>query len=98
MKFLKKRKARRFEQPSRDDSQEGVGFGYQVPPKLDWVRVYFDQKCCSHLAETFYQQLNEMRWQTVRGKEIRNWKALAGEWIFDHQQAVKVKLKRSRFV
>ena len=89
---MKKRRARRFRTATKKFIGEG-GFGFQVPPELECVQMYFNRKAYGYLATDFYHEFKTKHWQTVTGKKIRNWKSLATEWIFDHQQDVKLILK-----
>lgn len=73
------------------------GFGYQVPPDEDIVRIYFDQKSFRNMAEIFYRDCRAQHWKTKTGKKIYNWKVLAADWIFDYRQSVKLALRRSKF-
>ena len=100
-----KRKAKRISpakfqllnQSNRNFENEIKGFGYQVPPDIDTVRIYFDQKGFLNVAEVFFKNFQAQHWNTKTGKEIRNWKVLAADWIFDYRQSVKLALRRSKF-
>jgi len=62
------------------------GYGNIVPPVLTHVIIYFLQKGASTKeAESFYEHFNNADWTTLSGTPVRNWKALANEWIWDLQ-------------
>ncbi|KAA8480052.1 hypothetical protein BDE36_2404 [Arcticibacter tournemirensis] len=58
------------------------GFGREIPPDLEFVKIYFDQKGCGHLTEKFYNEQSRSGWKNARGGKVRNWKEAASEWIF----------------
>lgn len=58
------------------------GFGREIPPDLELVKIYFDQKGCGGMAEKFYNEKSRSGWSNVRGGRMRNWKEAASEWIF----------------
>ncbi|GEM_PF-6143999 len=64
----------------RVTSQEG--FGREVPPCFDFVKIYFNQKGYGYLTEKFYDEQSRNGWRNVRGGKMRNWKEAASEWIF----------------
>lgn len=67
------------------------GFGYQIPPPLELVEIYFDQKDLPEQAELFYKHYDDAFWLTPRGCRITNWKSLATDWIFNFQQQEKLR-------
>lgn len=78
-------------------SAEQSSFGYNVPPELEFVTIYFDQQGCSDQAERFYRHYQNEGWKTITGIDIRNWKVLAKDWIFDHRQHLKRQARLSKF-
>ena len=74
-----------------------AGFGYIVPPEPEFVAIYFDQQGCAEQAERFYRHYQNERWQTTSGTNIRNWKVLAQDWIFDHRQEQKRQARLSKY-
>lgn len=89
---MKKRKRRRrilLEEPVHKVSDQD-GFGYQVPPNVDSVFIYFNQKGYAEVAGNFYQHFHNLGWLTKTGSPIKNWKVLASDWIFDYSQSVKL--------
>jgi len=63
------------------------GCGDEMPPSLQHVKIYFDQKgLCAKAAEAFYQYHQKRKWKTEKGCPIRNWKVCASHWIWMHQQ------------
>lgn len=77
-------------------SAERSGFGYQIPPEPEFVAIYFDQQGCKDQAERFYQHYQNEGWKTTSGTDIRNWKVLAKDWIFDHRQHLKRQARLSK--
>ncbi|SDE66647.1 hypothetical protein SAMN05216464_108145 [Mucilaginibacter pineti] len=76
---------------------EQFGFGYSMPPEPEFVAIYFDQQGCSEQADRFYRHYQNERWKTVTGADIRNWKVLAADWIFDHRQHLKRQARLSKY-
>ncbi|HXS36941.1 MAG TPA: hypothetical protein VN721_09580 [Flavipsychrobacter sp.] len=67
-----------------------AGFGNEMPPERAHLSIYFIQKGLSEKeADFFYQQQESNSWKTKRGKPIRNWKAVAADWIWEYQQIQK---------
>ena len=58
------------------------GFGREVPPDLELVKIYLDQKGYGYMAEKFFNELSRSGWKNVRGGLMRDWKEAASEWIF----------------
>src|SRR5258708_621372 len=93
-----KRKAKRHskKQPrqplinSKQPADLKQGYGYQMPPALECVLIYFDQKELTSQARTFYDHYEEAYWLTPKGTRIRNWKVLATDWIYNHIQENKL--------
>jgi hypothetical protein len=91
-----KRKARRV--PAERRKPEPIlqkGFGTEMPPQRRLVEIYFDQKNRFAQADLFYQFYENANWKSPRGTPYRNWKLLAGEWIFNYEQEQKLR-KRQR--
>ncbi|QHS56624.1 hypothetical protein GWR56_14115 [Mucilaginibacter sp. 14171R-50] len=86
-----KRKARRV-QVERRKSEPTIqnGFGIEMPPQRLLVEIYFDQKECPNQASVFYEHYQKADWASPKGTPYRNWKLLAGDWIYNYQQAVKL--------
>ena len=82
---------------AKNSQKEIKGFGYQVPPDEDMVRIYFDQKGFLNVAGIFYRKCQAQHWKTKTGKKIGNWKVVAADWIFDYRQSVKLALRKSKF-
>jgi len=86
-----KRKARRV--PVECRKPEPItqnGFGTEMPPQRRLVEIYFDQKGCSEQSSEFYKYYEQANWSSPKGTPYRNWKLLAGDWIYNYQQAVKL--------
>ncbi|MEO8887309.1 MAG: hypothetical protein ABI367_14695 [Mucilaginibacter sp.] len=67
------------------------GFGYEMPPDRQLVDIYFDQKGFAAQAALFYTYYREHHWRSPRGTPFRNWKVLASDWLFNHQQTQKLR-------
>lgn len=86
-----KRKAKRLPADSR--KPEPIvqnGFGTEMPPQKRLVEIYFDQKGSAAQAEAFYSFYDKADWSSPKGTPYRNWKLLAGDWIYNYQQAIKL--------
>lgn len=73
------------------------GFGFNVPPRPEFVSIYFDQQGQPEEAERFFRHYENEQWKTVTGAKIRNWKVLATDWIFERRQEQKRMLRRAGF-
>lgn len=59
-------------------------------PPLKNVIIYFDQKGLpAKTAEGFFRYHQARKWKTEKGMPIRNWKTVANNWIWVHQQMNK---------
>lgn len=94
---MKKRKARRIvgAQKLAAQSSNSAGFGYQIPPDIENVAIYFSQKGHVKIATNFIQYFQNCGWQTPTGAPIRNWKVAATDWIYDHCQSLKLAQRKS---
>lgn len=64
--------------------------GKCTPPSLQCIKIFFAQKGLpAKTAEGFFQYHQAKKWKTERGSPIRNWKAVANNWIWSHQQMNK---------
>jgi len=91
-----KRKAKRV--PAGCRKPEPIlqkGFGTEIPPQKVLVDIYFDQKGLAAQAGAFYNHYEKANWSSPKGTPYRNWKLLAGEWIFNYEQEQKLR-KRQR--
>lgn len=91
-----KRKAKRV--PVANRKPEPIsqkGFGTEMPPQKILVDIYFDQKGFAAQADAFYAQFEKADWRSPKGTPYRNWKLLAGDWIFTYEQEQKLR-KRQR--
>ncbi|WDF81151.1 hypothetical protein PQ469_14160 [Mucilaginibacter sp. KACC 22773] len=97
--MLFKRKAKRIPAERRTVPQpEGItqkGFGTEMPPQKCLVDIYFDQKGFPGQAGAFYDFYEMAQWCSPKGTPYRNWKLLAGDWIFSYEQEQKLR-KRLR--
>lgn len=63
------------------------GYGNTVPPPIQHVKIYFDQKGLSEKAAIgFYQYYKVRKWKTAKDFPIRNWKVAASNWIWLHRE------------
>ncbi len=89
-----KRKARRINPPKQNGRSKGSenstsvtgAFGFNVPPALVDVFIYFDQKDAGEVAQKFVDEQEKWGWKARSGKPIRNWKVFASDWIFNYKQ------------
>ena len=97
--MLFKRKAKRMPAERRHVPKPELihqkGFGTELPPQKHLVEIYFDQKGFTGQASAFYNFYEKARWCSPKGTPYRNWKLLAGEWIFNYEQEQKLR-KRLR--
>ncbi|MBS1521383.1 MAG: hypothetical protein JST50_10330 [Bacteroidetes bacterium] len=97
--MLVKRKAKRIPAGRRYVPEPELilqqGFGTEMPPQKVLVEIYFDQKGFTGQAALFYDFYERSQWCSPRGTPYRNWKLLAGEWIFNYEQEQKLR-KRLR--
>jgi hypothetical protein len=67
------------------------GMGYQIPPLIIHVAIYFLQQNMSLTdVEQFYQHYEKVQWKTITGKPQKNWKVLAKDWIYNALQQRKL--------
>jgi hypothetical protein len=91
-----KRKAKRV--PVERRKPEHIlqkGLGTEMPPQKILVDIYFDQKGLAVQAGAFYSHYDKADWRSPKGTPYRNWKLLAGDWIFNYEQEQKLR-KRQR--
>jgi len=91
--MLFKRKAKRIPAERRITPPEIIhqkGYGIEMPPQQSLVEIYFDQKGLIAQAALFYQYYEKANWCSSKGTPYRNWKLLAGEWIFNYEQEQKL--------
>jgi hypothetical protein len=67
------------------------GFGNEMPPNLNLVEIYFDQKGHGKQAVPFYEFYQHIDWCTAKGHPYKNWKILASDWIFEYEQTIKLR-------
>lgn len=93
--MLFKRKAKRIPEELRAKPQPGAisqhGFGNEMPPQRPLVDIYFDQKNHPQQAGAFYAHYQDVNWCSPKGTPYRNWKLLAGEWIYNFQEQQKLR-------
>lgn len=94
---MKKRKAKRrpvncgaMTSGAEDAVNNYSGFGYEVPPLLETVYIYFNQKTHSSIAESFFKHFENRGWKSTSGTSLKNWKVAASDWIFEHEQSLKL--------
>jgi hypothetical protein len=100
-----KRKAKRTI-PGKSNEVDGLGklptrihdgLGTTMPPNLEGLHIYFDQKGVPDLADEFFHEYDIRDWKTPTGGTVRNWKVCAAEWIYNYQQEAKRKFRQSPF-
>lgn len=93
--MLFKRKAKRIPAermpPPKPEPVTQKGFGTEMPPQKRLVEIYFDQKGLTGQSGAFFSFYEKTRWCSMRGTPYRNWKLLAGEWIFNYMQEQKLR-------
>jgi len=63
------------------------GLGRQVPPVLAHVLIFFDQAGFHETeARRFYNHYESRDWSGLKGRQIRNWKTKAQEWLWEIKQ------------
>ena len=100
-----KRKARRIDQTKQKRRSKAFeipievteSFGFTIPPAIVDVLIYFEQKDAVEATQGFIEEQEKSGWKTKSGKPIRNWKVVAGDWIFNYKQERKFSLRTSRF-
>ncbi|UEG54903.1 hypothetical protein LLH06_07985 [Mucilaginibacter daejeonensis] len=100
-----KRKAKRtlprqpneVRQSSKHTLQIHDGMGTTMPPDKDVLHIYFDQKGEGELTDEFFNEHQARGWKTPTGGTIYNWKVCAAEWIYNHRQEAKRRLRQSSF-
>lgn len=71
------------------------GAGYNIPPMLQHVIIYFENKGMKlEIAEEFYNFYNVRSWKTGTGYPIKDWKVVATNWIWDLQLAKRTRHKQ----
>lgn len=93
--MLFKRKAKRLPAERRSiPKPEAIvqkGFGNEMPPQRALVDIYFNQKNQPQQAALFYEHYTDANWRSPKGTPYRNWKLLAGEWIFNFEEQQKLR-------
>ena len=63
------------------------GYGPDIPPKEDHVKIYFSEKGCPQTeAEKFYNYYQSNGWLIGGKTEMKDWKAAARNWILNIQK------------
>jgi hypothetical protein len=66
--------------------QTNLGYGKDMPPTLQQVRIYFSQKKQSEVdAKEFYHHYKYCKWKGKRDRPVRDWKAAASNWIWEQR-------------
>lgn len=96
-----KRKAKRVLQTRtinrKVQRQVNNGFGTSMPPRMEFVIIYFDQQGEANSADVFFYEHQNRFWKTLSGTPILNWKVCAVDWIFNLRQERKRKMRMSVF-
>ncbi len=91
------RQPKEVSKSSKNTLQIHDGLGTTMPPDKDVLLIYFDQKGEAEMADEFFNEHAARGWKTPTGGTIYNWKVCAAEWIYNHQQDVKRRLRLSPF-
>ena len=60
------------------------GRGCNVPPRPEYVEIYFLQcKKSKAAASDFFAYYSQRDWRSLRGEVIQDWKRLAWQWIWN---------------
>jgi len=93
--MLFKRKAKRLSAERKSIPKPEViiqkGFGNEMPPQRSLVDIYFNQKNQPQQGPLFYEHYTDANWCSPKGTPYRNWKLLAGEWIFNFEEQQKLR-------
>ena len=74
------------------------GLGREIPPLKSHVTIYFIQKGLTEKdANFFFQQQNLTGWGASEGRHRSNWKTLACDWIWEHQQSRRQRYRRHNY-
>lgn len=66
------------------DQKQKLGYGNEVPPLLDHVKIIFDQQDFQEKdAIEFFDHFEERGWKTKSGVPIKNWKQIVDNWIWN---------------
>ncbi|SFU14169.1 hypothetical protein SAMN04489724_4326 [Algoriphagus locisalis] len=66
------------------NKKTNLGYGTEVPPLLDHVKIVFDQQELGEKeAVEFFDHFEESGWKTKTGVSIKNWKQVADQWIWN---------------
>ena len=75
------------------EKKQKLGYGTEVPPLLDHVKIIFDQQELPEKdAIEFYCHFEERNWQTKTGVPIKNWKQVMDQWIWELKMELRKKL------
>lgn len=65
-------------------ANNSTGFGRNVPPSPEYVRIYFDQQGMTEQeADGFLGHYEANNWTYAGGQPIRDWKEEANKWIWE---------------
>ena len=65
-------------------SDKNAGYGVEIPPPVEMVRIFFDQLGVTEKRAFEFIEIHRRNdWRSVTGRPIRNWKARANEWIWN---------------
>ena len=63
---------------------QNSGRGRDMPPKQEYVEIYFLQcKKSKEAASEFYTHYSRRYWRSPSGEAIQDWKRLAWQWIWN---------------
>ena len=68
---------------SNDEKTNDFGKGSNVPPPLEFVIIFFNQKKETfEEANSFYAFYHRNGWTTIEGNKVKSWKTKDNEWIW----------------
>lgn len=80
-----KKKDKMSENPAR--KKDATGFGPDIPPLEEHVRIYFDEKGYPPLeAEKFFNYFQSNGWLVGGKAKMKDWKAAARNWILNSEK------------
>lgn len=80
------------------EPQLSSGSGNDMPPISAHVKIYFSQKGMTEAeADAFFNEYHKRHWKSAQGTPVKNWKAMASDWIFDKKQYKRLRQRKSLF-
>ena len=71
----------------REKKKAVSGYGPDIPPLEEHVKIYFDEKSCPAVeAEKFYNYFQSNGWLVGGRSKMKDWKAAARNWMLNAQK------------